>query len=76
MMRFFRCLWGLYRYLIGRPVHCWAGKADQHEFGSDKWAEAYENDGTCFRLSGHFGAHRFTPDADVLVTFEGRTNGR
>ncbi len=70
MSRFRKWLFGLYRYAIGRPVHCWAGHSDQYEFGSNEWANVMvDGDGTCFRFHGHFGPHKFTPDSDLMISF-------
>jgi len=53
-----------------RILHCWQGKADQYEIGSDEWVKAYPNDGTCMLEAGHKGDHEFTPDDEILICFD------
>ena len=39
-------------------LHCWADARDED------W-----NSYTCMRAAGHFGAHDFQPDGEVMVSF-------
>ena len=54
-------------------LHCWAGKLDGLEAGTEAWAEAYhrefEGEGTCMLERGHGGPHEFWPDGDIGVEF-------
>lgn len=54
-------------------LHCWTGKTEYMEekfgYGSEEWAEAFNNNGTCMLPDGHEGEHEFTPDNQILVTF-------
>jgi hypothetical protein len=50
--------------------HCWIGNSEVVEWGSDAWAEAFNNPATCMLLDGHEGPHEFVPDSEIVVSFE------
>ncbi len=60
-------------------LHCWVGRRDELEYGSDKWVASYADDwqdGTCMLERGHVGPHQFTPDSDITVSFGGETDAQ
>jgi hypothetical protein len=55
----------------GVMVHCWQGKREHTEFGSQEWHDTFldDGDGTCMLDDGHDGPHEFTPDSQIIVQF-------
>lgn len=43
-------------------LHCWEGNE--------------QNDATCLLLDGHEGAHDFTPDSEITVSFAPTTSAQ
>ena len=54
-------------------LHCWKcnQEAAEEEFGhgSDEWAKAFSEPGTCMLEDGHAGPHQFTPDDRITIAF-------
>ncbi len=73
LKRLMQWSYGIYRWLIGSPWHCWQGKRDwlesQGDSSSQEWCETWNCDSTCFRLNGHFGPHEWIPDNELVVSF-------
>ncbi len=74
MKRLRAWIYGIYRWSIGRPWHCWADHRDWLEAHSgylgEEWVATYvDGNSTCFRLHGHFGSHRWTRDDQITVKF-------
>ena len=51
-------------------AHCWQDNAEIHNFGSEKWVEAFLNPATCMLEAGHDGPHFFTPDEEIMIAFD------
>ena len=50
---------------------CWAGELEQFEAGSPEWIEILSRvPGTCVLEEGHEGPHIFTPDDQIVITFQ------
>ena len=56
-------------------LHCWAGRGDDAEIGSDEWIAGQIEPSTCMLPRGHDGPHVWTRDEEITVTFQDRPDG-
>ena len=57
---------------MARP-HCWKDNAEEAAerfgWGSDEWAEAFNNPASCMLEGGHDGPHDFVSDSKIGIQF-------
>jgi hypothetical protein len=67
---------GLDSFGESKMAHCWADKAGylRETFGdnSQEYIDSYfEESASCMLAADHSGDHKWTPDSELVITFQG-----